>query len=66
MLPKPALSRDGASIILCLWLITLSVGPGEGLRQERLQDLGLLGEASENTPFLGTKKNTMLRPSATP
>lgn len=28
MLPKPALSRDGASVILCPWLITLSLGPG--------------------------------------
>lgn len=28
----------------------------EALRKERLQDLGLLGEALENTTFLGTQK----------
>lgn len=66
MLPNPTLSRDGASIILCPWLITLSLGPGGRAETREAAGFGALGEASENTPFLGTKKNTMLRPGATP
>lgn len=48
--------RWGASIILYLWLITLSLGPGGRVETREAAGFGALGEALENTTFLGIKK----------
>lgn len=68
MLPSPALSRDGASVILCPCLITLSLGPGGRAETREAAGFGASrgGFREHNVPRDKKKTPTMLRPGATP